>query len=697
MHHRLNLVARAASRSVAFFLPPALAGLLAASLPQRCAAQGATAPTTVLITGNPLGRERLAAPASVLAGDELVLRRGSTLGDTLDGLSGVSASYFGPNANRPVIRGLDGDRVRMLNNEGASLDASSLSFDHAVPIDPLIVERVEVLRGPAALLYGGSAIGGAVQTLDNRIPRAPLKGISGAAELRLGGAAGERGGAVVLESGHAAMAVHVDVFGRDTADLRVPRYVPQTGAEVLPAGTTVRNSASHTFGGAVGGSLFFDQGFIGMSLDSYDSRYGVVAEPDVTISLKREHLGLASELKPPGGPWSLLRLNANLTDYEHRELQGDGSVGTVFASRGSELRLQGEWRPMGPWRGVLGLQQENFTFSALGEEAFVPDTRTHKSAVFALEELHWFAGVLTAGVRLERVQVDSGGDADATNARFGAPKQRRFGLRSAALTQTFALAPNWSLLASASASERAPTYFELYANGVHAATAAYERGDPGLPKERGRNVDLALQWHDGSEQFRLGVFSTRFSNFIALDASGARVDEAGAALPASAVDGVPLYLFSAVRARMRGIELDARKRLWQGEMWQRAWSWDGSARFDATRASNASTGEPLPRVAPWRLRLGLDARQGGFGVRAEVEQAARQGRVPATDTPTPGYTLVNLSLSQRFKWGASDALWFARLDNLGNRLAYSASSVQTIRGLSPLPGRSLKLGLRLDF
>ena len=282
--------------AVAFAWPLAF-GLPGTSTAQTTQAPSAPLSSSVLITGNPLGRERLAAPTSVLSGDELVLRRGSTLGDTLDGLPGVSSSYFGPNANRPVIRGLDGDRVRVLSNEGASLDASSLSFDHAVPIDPLIVQRIEVLRGPAALLYGGSAIGGVVQALDNRIPRAPLKGLTGSAELRLGGAARERGGALVLDAGNAAAAVHVDVFSRETADLRVPRFVPQAEGEALPVASTVANSASRTRGGALGASLFFDRGFVGLSLDTYDSDYGVVVEPDITIKMKRTRLGLAGEVK----------------------------------------------------------------------------------------------------------------------------------------------------------------------------------------------------------------------------------------------------------------------------------------------------------------------------------------------------------------------------------------------------------------
>ena len=676
--------------AVAFAWPLAF-GLPGTSTAQTTQAPSAPLSSSVLITGNPLGRERLAAPTSVLSGDELVLRRGSTLGDTLDGLPGVSSSYFGPNANRPVIRGLDGDRVRVLSNEGASLDASSLSFDHAVPIDPLIVQRIEVLRGPAALLYGGSAIGGVVQALDNRIPRAPLKGLTGSAELRLGGAARERGGALVLDAGNAAAAVHVDVFSRETADLRVPRFVPQAEGEALPVASTVANSASRTRGGALGASLFFDRGFVGLSLDTYDSDYGVVVEPDITIKMKRTRLGLAGEVKSLEGPLRSLRLNANLTDYEHREVAGDGTVGTVFASRGHEWRLQAEHRPLGPWRGVVGWQQERFDFSALGDEAFVPSTTTHKAALFALEELRWQLGVLTAGLRVEHVRVGSSGDAEPLAARFGAATQRRFSMRSASVSQQVPLGANWSLAATVSGSERAPTYFELYANGVHAATAAYERGDPGLAKERGTNVDVALHWQSATSQLRVGAFSTRFARFISLDATGVSVDEAGAPVGLG-VEGVPLYQFNAVRARMHGLEVDARTRLMQGP-----WAWFGTAKLDLTRGTNMSTNQALPRLAPWRLRLGLDARRGDFSARAEVEHAARQGRVPDTDLATPAHTIVNLSMAQRFVWGATDALVFAKLDNLSNKLGYSASSVQSIRSLSPLPGRALKVGLRLDF
>lgn len=654
-----------------------------AAPPAAASAPSTTLPA-VVVTGNPLGSSDMAHPVSVLTGDELTLRRGSSLGDTLNGTPGVSSSYFGPNANRPVIRGLDGDRVRVLSNAGASLDASSLSFDHAVPIDPLFVERLEVLRGPGALLYGGSAVGGVVNALDNRIPTERLQGVSGAAELRLGGAQTERGGAALVEAGNGQFALHADAFGRKTSDLQVPTHTPMEDGAPLPETDRVRNSASRTHGGAIGGALFFDQGHIGLSADTYDSRYGIVVEPDVSIHMKRDHLGVAGELKFGDAAIRSLKAQFNHTRYEHQEIEGTGEVGTTFKTSGQELRVEAQHAPLGPLRGMLGAQVEDFDFSALGEEAFVPSTRTRRQALFALEELPWSGGTLSAGLRLEHARVSSEGDADPADAQFGPAAERSFSLRSASLANVFKLSPQWSLSGALSFSERAPTSFELYANGVHAATGAYERGDTTLNAERGNNVDVALEWKDGTNHLRLGAFSARFSRFIALEATGNDVTVDG--------EDVPEYAFRSVRARLNGIEIDGKQRLLDGPV-----ALDLSGKLDLTRGSNLDTGEPLPRVAPLRALVGLDASHGLWGGRIELDHAARQNRVPATDVPTAGYTLVNLSLTRRFTLQGSDGLWFVQLANAGNELAYNAASVQTVRDLSPLPGRALKTGVRVSF
>lgn len=643
----------------------------------------------VVVTGNPLRSDDLAAPVSVLSGDALVLKRGSSLGDTLNGQPGVSSSYFGPNANRPVIRGLDGDRVRILGNAGASFDASSLSFDHAVPIDPLVIERIEVLRGPAALLYGGSAVGGVVNALDNRIPKTALNGPTGAAELRLGGAERERSAAALLETGDGRWALHADAFGRQTSDLRVPRFTPVEDGAALPESTHVRNSASRASGGAFGASFTTPTSYLGAAVDSYDSRYGIVAEPDVIIRMQREHLALAGEWRELGGPLRTVRAQLGRTVYEHREIEGSGEVGTTFSTRGTEARVEAEHAAIGGVRGVLGAQFERSDFAALGAEAFVPGTTTRKQGVFLLEETAWPLGTLSAGARLEHARVDSAGDADPASAQFGAPAQRSFTLHSVSLGNVWKFAPAWSLSTTLASTERAPTSFELYANGVHAATGAYERGDASLAAERGRNIDAALQWAAGASSMRVGVFEARFSRFINLSATGANVDVVA---DDGSVNAVPEYVFRSVRARLRGVEAQAKHRIEAG-----AWSFDLSGQLDLVRADDLSRGEPLARIAPARVRLGLDAVTGPWTAGVELDHAARQGRVPATDVATPGHTLLNLALSRRFSLGDSDALAFVKLANATDALAYNASTVPTVRDLAPLPGRSLKMGLRVSF
>ncbi|MEO5695662.1 MAG: TonB-dependent receptor [Burkholderiaceae bacterium] len=645
----------------------------------------------VVVTGNPLGTGDVATPSSVLSGNGLVLRRGSSLGETLDGLPGVSASYFGPNANRPVIRGQDGDRIRVLSNAGASLDASSLSSDHAVSIDPLVVERIEVLRGPAALLYGGSAVGGVVNAIDNRVPKSRIDGVSGALETRFGGAASERAVSALVETGGNGFALHADAFGRKTDDMRVPSFDRPLEDGSTERRTRIANSASWAHGGALGGSLVWDHGYLGASVDTYRNDYGIVAEDDITIRMRRDKFALAGEILVPDGFITTLRGQAASTDYQHQEIGGDGAVGTTFKTRGSDARVEAVHRafPLGTGRieGTFGAQFESSRFSALGEEAFVPSTRTRQVAAFLLERWTWGdSGHVSAGVRAEQVRLRSEGDADGAGPQFGPPREREFSPRSASLGAVLNLSPQWQLSSNWSYTERAPTSYELYANGVHAATSAYERGDPQQIQERGRNLDLALGWKEGANRVKLGVFESRFANYIALTATGEPdfVDAAGGSFP--------VFAFRGVRARLYGLEVDGTWRVMEGVR-----TVDLDAKLDIVRGSNEDSGEALPRLAPRRATVGVNLVQGAWTTRAEVQHASAQGRVPSTDVATAGWTLVNLSASYALSLAQRDALLFVKLQNVGNKLAYSASTIGTVRALAPLPGRGLTAGLRLSF
>lgn len=643
------------------------------------AAQSQVQLKEVTITGNPLGSE-LVAPATQYSGENLLLRSQATLGETLNNTPGVSSTYFGPNASRPVIRGLDGDRVRILSNSGAALDASNLSYDHAVTADPISIERIEVLRGPGALLYGGNAIGGVVNVIDNRIPTDPLQGVSGKVDLGLASADRERGAGALVEGGTQRLGLHVDVFDRSTSDVRVPVSMACTKDGVTSFARRICNSASDTRGGAVGGSLFFDKGYLGASASTYRSDYGTVAEDEVIIGMKSNRYALQGELRDLGGLLQSVKAHASHTDYSHTEFEA-GEPGTVFKNRGNDFRLEARHAKLGPLDGVIGLQAENTRFSADGEEAFAPYSRTRQTALFAYEELGTSWGKLTFGARTENVKVDSQGNPLVD--RF-VPAGRSFRPASFALGTLWKLAPAWQLTGNLAHSERAPKDYELFADGPHVATGAWEVGNPDLGKEKSLNADLGLQWKSGHHNFKVNAFTSRFGNYIALASTG-RVREE---------EELPEFAYQGVRARFRGLEAGGNVRLMDGPS-----VLDLELRGDAVRATNTTTGEPLPRIAPVRAGATLAWSQGAWGARVGFDHAARQGRVPAGELPTDAYTLWTAALTYKMTAGPANLLWYARVDNASDQLVYSATSIltQTAPGKSPLPGRSLKVGLRASF
>jgi iron complex outermembrane receptor protein len=640
----------------------------------------------VVVTGNPLGATELIAPAAQYSGDELLLRTRSTLGETFDGTPGVSSTYFGPNASRPVIRGLDGDRIRILNNGGASGDVSSLSYDHAVTIDPLTIERVEVLRGPAALQYGGSAVGGVVNVIDNRIPREALfdarGGVAGKADAALASGNREHSGSMMLESGTDRYALHADVMSRNTQDVNVPADLACTRGGVTTTARRICNSASEAWGGAVGGSLFFDRGYVGASLAGFGTRYGTVAEDEVSIGMQSSRFALEGEVRDLGGALQSIKGQFSRNDYRHTEFNA-GTPGTLFRNSGNDLRLQARHARLGALDGVVGLQYEDGEFSADGSEAFAPYSRTRQGAMFAHEELGTRWGRLSAGARLESVQVDSLGHPTLT--RFVAA-QRNFMPASYALGALWNVAREWQLTSNLSWSQRAPKDYELYADGVHVATNAYENGDANLGLERSKNLDVGFNWKRGAHSAGLQAFVNQFDNYISLEATGQNVT----------VDGTSYagYRYTQVRARFTGLEANGKVRLLDG-----ARTLDLALRADAVRADNLDTDQPLPRIAPMRLGATLLWSQGPWGARLGVDQITAQDRVPTGQLAVAGYTLWNAALTYRARAGRSNLLWYARLDNLGDTLAYSASSIltQTAAGKAPLPGRSLRAGVQVSF
>ena len=676
----------------------------------------------VIITGNPLGASDLVAPSAQYLGDELLFRSKTTLGETLDGTPGVSSTYFGPNASRPIIRGQDGDRIRILNNGGGLLDVSNLSYDHAVGVDPISIERIEVLRGPGALQYGGSAVVGVVNVIDNRIPREAQfdekngnSGVSGKADFGLATGNREKSVGALLEAGNDRYAIHMDGFNRQTGDVAVPVNIVCDKVSGLVIEKRICNSASKSNGGALGGSVFFDLGYIGASVSTYRSNYGTVAEPDVTIGMKSDRLALEGEIRnlsgKLGGLVQSMKGQFSKTDYAHTEFKG-ATRGTVFKNKGSDLRLEMRHARFGNLDGLLGIQFENSKFSADGDEAFAPYSQTRQNALFALEEYKTSWGKLSIGGRLDSVKVESFGNPNPALAKF-VPGQRDFKPASYAVGGLFNVSPQWQLTGNIAYTERAPKDYELYADGPHIATRGYEVGDNTLNKERATQLDIGVAWKSGFDTFKANAYRSNFKNYIGLVQSTGvtRNQSDGEVNPVddpvnpgfSQVTGAALaplneFRYQQTRAQFTGLELSGNIRLIEG-----ASSLDLALRGDVVKATNlGNTGnsQPLPRIPPMRLGASLKYASGPVGANIGLDYSAAQTRLPLGDVGAAANTRLNAGVNYRMKTGAANLLWFARLDNITNRLAYSTTSVLTTTAFPnapPLPGRSLKLGLQASF
>jgi iron complex outermembrane recepter protein len=610
----------------------------------------------------------LAQPVTVLGGAELALKLAPTLGETLAQEPGVSSTYFGPGASRPVIRGLGGDRIRVLQSGLGSADASSTSPDHAVSFDPLSARQIEVLRGPATLLYGSSAVGGVVNVLDSRIPDVLPDKVAGALDLAGGTAADERSGAASLQAALGVLALHGDFLKRDTKDLGIP-------------GGVLENSATENQGGSLGASFVGGSGFLGASFSVFDTLYGVpghaheegeeapAEEPaGVKIDMRQRRGDLKGEWNRPVGAVRALKVRFGVADYEHSELEGD-AVGTVFTNESWEGRFDVLHKPAGPLSGSLGLQVGQRDFEAVGEEAFIPPTQTSTFAVFAFEEIGRGPFKLQVGARGEKQDADATGDD---------PLQRSFTGWSGSAGFTWQKA-GWGASLTVARSTKLPTAEELYANGPHIATRAFEVGDPDLRKERSLGVDLALRRKAGRFTGEVSVFTNRFDDYIYEAFTGEEED------------GLAVVNFVQSDARFWGGEAEATVDLLHREPHHL----DLEASADLVRAELRESGQALPRIPPARFGAGLHYHNDRWNARVEARRVAEQDRIAPFERPTDGYTFVNASLGYRFFAGRTVLDLLLRGTNLTD--AEGRNHVSFLKDLVPLPGRDVRLGLRVLF
>jgi iron complex outermembrane receptor protein len=667
------------------FVPPTFAAILVgcALTPYVTYAQDLAVPEiTVMGESTKTSPLDYAPTVSELSGKRLQRRQQSTVGETLSRETGVNSSQFGPNASRPVIRGLDGERIRILQNGTGVLDASAASQDHAIALDPLAVERFEIVRGPAALLYGSSAVGGVVNMITRRIPETMPGAFEGKLDSRYSTVDQGRSGGLVAEAGVLGnWAFHFDGGARGAENYKIPGFARTEALRSDPASVVttedngeVTNSFNRTWNGALGGSYIFSNGFVGASYARYGSLYGTVAEKGVSIDMNSQRVDVAGALRGLGWVESA-KLKTTISDYRHQEI-ANGTVGTTFKNRGNESRLEFKHQRTGVFDGLFGLQSNTFKFEALGDEAFLPSTDNQTYSAFVFEEATFGSFKPSLGLRGDLAKVD------ASAWDKGGAQTRDFTGGSASLGLIYELTQTNSVVLNSSYTERAPNYQEIFANGPHIATRQFEIGDPNIGKERSKAVELSLRHKEETSQGSVGLFVQDFNGFIALTPAGT-VD------PGTQLN---LYNYRSVDAILYGAEAEVRH---QFENLIPGGVVELEVKADFVRSRNHATGASLPRIPPLRETVGVSYRTDRYTVDVEAQRSERQTQLAANETETPAYTFLNAGVEAPITIDQATLSLFARATNLLD--AEARNHVSILKDIAPLPGRNFTIGLQARF
>jgi len=676
-------------------LPLAAPAAFAQTLPSPADPHAHDAETVVLenlvVSASPVARTQadLIGSASVLSGDALAAARQPTLGETLAAVPGVSTTWFGPGASRPILRGLGANRVRVLANSTDTLDASNTSPDHAVSVEPFLVKRIEVVRGPASLLYGSAALGGVVNVIDHRIeselPEGPVSGLVDSS-VTDNGAGYATGGAldVALAANREAgsgLVLHLDGFRREADDLEVPGFSGQPGA---PKGELV-NSDLAAKGASAGLSYVSESLDAGLNYNGFDSRYGVPNEESVEIALRQRRLDASADYVGDFGVFTGARAKFGYADYEHRELEG-AEIGTILGQEGFDGRVELLHGDPSGWNGALGAQLGHADLSALGEEAFLPTHTTDSAAVFVFQELVRDQTTWQAGARVEHRRIDADPFASPGGAVSGARGDDRATL-SGSLGAIYTLDPAYKLAWSLSATERAPTGQELYADGPHVGTAAYEIGDASFDDERSLGYELSLRKVTGFVTGSLTGYVNAFDGYLFEEGTGVTVDDTNTPDPAGELQ------------RTRFVQRDA---LFYGAETEAVWHLHQAPRhlLDLTTAldyvrAREEGGRDLPRIAPLKTRLALDWRRASWTVGADLLGVLKQADTAPGETETGGHLLVGLHAGYCLRTPLATYDFFVRASNLTDEEARVHTSF--LKDIAPLPGRAFTAGVRASF
>jgi iron complex outermembrane recepter protein len=672
------------------------AGVALALSAARAQAQERDAVIEEIIVSSPLhrGQAETVLPVNVVAGEELQRKLRSTLGETLQQEMGLTYASFGPGVGQPVIRGQGAPRVMVLANGMPVGDASNTSQDHANGIEPVLAERIEVLRGPATLLFGSGAIGGVVNVIDSRVPRAVPESLTGAIEHRRASNADARVTAGRLETGSGRLAVHVDGFARENDEVEIPGTADIDGEG--DAGE-IANSNAEASAGTLGMSWVEDWGFVGASVNHMENEYGIpggahghhsedgdaagsgLAEEEfVRIDMEQTRYDARAEVVDPVSGIETLRTQVAYTDYQHKELEGE-AIGTTFGNNTLDARIEAV-HDIGGWHGAAGLQVASRDFKAVGEEAFVPGSESDSWGLFLIEDLHLDRLTWEFGLRYGYEEHNPEGGA-----------ARDFDTFSASVSGLWDVSESQTLKFSLSRSQRAPATEELFSDGVHVATASYEVGDTDLREETSLNLDVGYHYHSESVDLRLDAFLNQYRDYIFKDYTGLSfnpdLEEIEAVCSADDPDEcLGVLQWSADDARFLGAEFDLDVALVAGFSVQL---------FGDIVQGELDRGGNVPRMAPARLGTGLVWTDGPWDLGMRVTKAFEQDEPGINETSTDGYTAVSAHAEYRMDSGPGTWTVFLRGENLLDEDIRNATSV--LRDRAPEAGLNIEAGVRLEY
>ena len=710
----------------------------------------------LIITASPLGRSVLqsSTPVSILSGEELEKNQSATLGETLKSVPGVNSTYFGPVASSPIIRGLDGPRVKIVQNGMDSSDASRVGPDHIATTEASTATQIEVLRGPSTLLYGSGAIGGVVNVVDNRLPKTRQEGLSGRASALHDTVSNERTLSTDLNGGQGDFAWHLDAFNRKTDDYDVPEFTLDDGDIV----DTLESSDIDSQGFTVGAGWIGDDVTLSLAYGRLETDYGIPGhaheeheehddeeegheeeghdeemeeESAVFARMKQDRFQSVIDWKNLSGWFTEAHWHNAYTEYQHSEIEA-GEVGTTFTNDSLESRLWAKHAAVNGWQGVVGLHYTNSDFSAVGEEAFSPSTESISNALFVLEEKTIGDFLWQLGARIEHVShkpdntffTNSEVDANFDDVSYTAS--------SVSAGFVYQVDDNQSFAVNYARSERAPSSAEIFSNGIHISTSTYEVGagfdlviddtDPDdleftlvqsnqvVEKEVSNNLDLTYRIQTEHLHANFSVFYNQIDNYLFQQNTGLEFhdheeehvgeehgDEHGDEHEGEEhegeeheEEGLPIYVFNQQDAVLYGFEADID--------WHLNENLRVSAFTDLTRAKLAHSNNEntnLPRIPPMRFGTELHWEQGNWHAELGATYYSKQNKIADFETQTDSYTIVSAAFNYYLSLDNTDMTFYLKANNLTNKLARVHSSF--LKDDAPLPARSFVLGAKVSF